>query len=936
MKKFLYLISFLALPLFGLEYPVGPFEGLNNTDDPVTIRANQAQDLLNVKITDFGRSVKKREGFGQAFQLDVTTSVGHGAYSFYNDDGSDVQLYFNDTYAYASVSGGSLTTLFSTGTVDATYQCVDSGGFAYCVSTARGKPFFTEGSTYTDLQEASTGTTIAVSKDRLAISGTDFAPNRIDFSQAGDFTEWTLGSLATSPNQITVTAGGSRVTHLTYAFGRWVWFKNGSFGTIIEGPTLLDWVIDVIDPNIGTNDNSSLYYDGLLYFRGQDGHIYSWDGAYDVQKLTKDLEGSVNASQSRVANSWTQTTQSDFEAGVSTPSGWSDTTTNVGDLLNKSTFYAFDTAGEWNNGSYGSSNYVDTITVSGGLSMMYPDPFDTYRSNVAWTEFDLSGDPDCPSNSASGSLLTMTNLDGCATGGIRTTNVIDDFGGGTTFYFDIDSQDMVETYLVLNTSPYTGTAPWSNGTYWYLKFTNSGGNLALDTHANSASDTLTLTGSPYTVPAAIQLWLDNNSWEVTINGTSRGSGSHTWGNSTVYAYILGTASLGSQELVLDHFGVAPATMTYLSEVLDTGLSNNNHYWDEFYEYSTGTGTITYLTATSTSSDINVFGSSASVSDANAPTSTTYEYIHLLATFTVTDPTGEPLVLSSYTLGAFTYGSFDSAVNNAPNITSWDTLSVTYDADTGSHTFYMRASTTQFVSTDTTPAWSLVTANGVPTLSTGTYFQFRDDFWVDSGTAAPSLSEFIINWFEGQATDKAYVERLDDAIWWSVAVGTSQTTNNRILRYDLVNNLWTLYDVATNGMLIRNNSLYFISSSTGVVYKFGDVDNDAGSSINAYWKSKDIFFNDLFIDKDFTRISMISDSIENSSMTVTYNVDASSETSYTVYQYDSGNGVRRSNRNLTAGTLGNTLSVKFGNNASDQVFEVFGIKIDYNPREWLPE
>jgi len=137
------------------------------------------------------------------------------------------------------------------------------------------------------------------------------------------------------------------------------------------------------------------------------------------------------------------------------------------------------------------------------------------------------------------------------------------------------------------------------------------------------------------------------------------------------------------------------------------------------------------------------------------------------------------------------------------------------------------------------------------------------------------------------------------------------------------------------MMERNMSLYFGSSSSGYIYKYGGVDNDNGSDIEAYWKSKDFIMGDPFVDKDITRISLSAKSINNSTVTVTYALDGSNETSYNVALYDPDSDFMKNNRILPLGKTGSTISFKIENDASDQPFEIFAIQYGYRPRPWRP-
>ncbi len=198
-----------------------------------------------------------------------------------------------------------------------------------------------------------------------------------------------------------------------------------------------------------------------------------------------------------------------------------------------------------------------------------------------------------------------------------------------------------------------------------------------------------------------------------------------------------------------------------------------------------------------------------------------------------------------------------------------------------------------------------------------------------------MSDFSQYWFEGQAADKSYATYFKEAIWFSVTSGTGATTNNRILRLDLLNQTWLLYDIPSNGFYVKNNSLYFGGVSSGTVYKYGDVDNDNGSPINAYWESKDFFNASPFTEDDITDLSAFFKAVNNSTMTITYSVSGSSETSYFVPMQRNNAQFGTNNRNMPLGTVGNTFSIKFGNNEADQIFEVFAIQYGGKQKSWKP-
>lgn len=804
---------------------IGPFSTLNNADTSFTLASNKAQDLLNVDITPGGKSVKKRKGYGTAFSLNITTSAVHGVYDFFDSNAVEVSIFFNDSKMSVSANGATPIVYFATGSYGATYQCVDSAGNAYCSNTARTSLIRVNSSTYTLIQSVvSTGTMVAVTPERLVTAGFFEAPNRVDFSKANDFTTWTLAGTSSDPINFTITSPGSKITHITYAHSRVYWFKESSFGYILPGPTQADWVVRTVNSFIGTLYNTSVFRDDILYFQGQDGHFYAWDGS-NLTKLSREIQGTIALTQSRVANSWTQTSDSDWNAGV-----------------------------------FDSNLFVDTTTTTGQISTTYPDNFSIYRDGTGTTKKVWAFTPDfvvglgsTQCAVVSGQLNVMGSENGSGTPSLvlsadLATSIVSQ---GTTYYVKIASVSTSSSlsklmyFALTDTRRTTVTSMTGTNNYFYAQFasTTSGEAFLRATQANGSVIGAATMSGPFTFPFTFQMFLTPTTYQFTINGSSViKTGSHTFPSSTVFPQFGYTGQAGlsgiQQGFIIDDFSVVPQTFT-----------------------------------------------------------------------------------------------FSSAVKNAASLSSWDTLTTNTTTSGGSHVFSMRSSNSSFAASAGSPSWSVVTANAIPTISTGSYFQVRDLFATISTATNITLLDFTQNWVEGSATDKTYAIYHDSSLWWSITNGAGSTTNNRIAKYDLLNQGWLLYDIPTNGMYIRNQGLYFGSPTAGTIFKYGDATDDNGSAINSYWKSKDFFGSSPFLDKDYKRLSLTFLSVNNSTMSVTYTVNGSTATTYSVPLLRGSVSFGKSNRNLPLGTVGATFNLQFGNNAANQQWEVFGGQLDYISKSW---
>ncbi len=901
-----------------------PFGTLSNYDSPLVISNEKAQDLLNVDISPQGKSVKKREGFAQAFALTYTTSATHGVYKFYDSSGNEVSLFFNDTQISASIGGVQPSVISSGGPNGATYQCVDSQGFAYCNNTTRTSLIKTDGVTVSNVSSVnSTGTLVAVTPDRLVTSGFSGAPNRIDFSGSADFTRWIAPfSAGTDPNQITITAPGSKITHIVYAFNRLIWFKDNSFGYVLFGSALLDWQVRTVSPVVGTLDNSSIYWNDVLYWRGQDGHYYSYDGA-SIERMSRDITDTILQAQSRVANSWTQTNLSDWQAGISTPPFYAnlnrfpgsitlDTATAISPFTD--TLTADFVAGTLTNISTSVASNAIALSLGAETARNFFYPSDNSFTNdcnpgdVGWLAQSFTAASSYVVTSATLRLMRQG-----AGSGNYTISIYSDAGSGPDTQL---TSVVIPGSSVLTTTtnfivPISSQSLVMSTTYW-LRFDYP-------------------TGCSNSAPPDRVMWMD---------GIADGSNPLV-GVVRSHIGIVGGPPLNQN--FKSNGKQFSTTGNIVSRSFDVGFTTNTWLWEWRELTSSGTipsgGTITYQTQTSSAST-GPFDSLVTVSTETNPisTSTVRQFIRYKASFTTSFQSTSPILTDVFINMSKRIRpgvTFYSQVNPAPNLTAWNTFS----ADTnglGTYTYSVRGASNSITILSSSPTFVSVLSGAIPNIAVSTRMQVQAIVTTTSPFVEPSLDAFTLNWFEGLASDKAYGGYFDYALWWNVQLGTGAAYNNYVVKYDMINNGFTIYDIPMNGFYVRGGSLYFGSSTGGYIYKYGGVNNDNGSAINAYWKSKDFINGEgPFNDDEYVRLSLLTTSVQNSSMTVTYELNGNSETSFVMPLYTPTSDYRYRNLNLPTGKTATTFNLKFGNNATEQPFELFAIQYGYREKPWIP-
>ncbi len=925
------LAIFAPIVCFGASGSIGvnSFSGLDTQDKPSTLQPNQSQDLLNVRLQPSGKSVYKRDGYGlfQTLNL-VSTATVHGGYHFQQLGGSDVQLWGSDIGLYASVSDASFV-LVATGTVGATWQCTDNLGFAYCVtSSAVDTPVKTDGTAANTSYrpEIPIGTMITSTPLQLIVGGVSGNASSLYVSANNNFLNFTPGPLPTDPYVEIINSPGSRLTQIGYYFGNLTWWKDQSFGYVSGSASQGTVGITIVSNQIGTLDNSSAFWNpttydqgnkfgsgtgtttsgnpyfnemsslGGIFFRGQDNHIYQYDG-YTLTRLSRIITPNVTASSRRKANSWTQTTQADWQTGLMAPSANFSTTVSPGDVV-LSSFSSVDTSsGDFYMGSSTNVTYeANDLIISTNSSSMLNGSFET---------------GDC------------TNWGTCGSGGIVSSVVgtggscnIPSAQSGTFF---LDGANVVTNATVsiwdasTNVGLSTTTIPFSVNCTWTSR--------TLSASAFNRRKVIVVVGN------------DNNqtfvmSDPLILNGTDI-----TFWTASTKQCSLGICPVVYFDNFSGGFVSSISTGTFQSRVFDTAITSTtvagtanwtaNEYVPYFELQTASNSTTGPWTKITTSSSTSATGS---------------RYVRYISSFTVGTNTDALTTLDDVTIVAnSTGGIYYSSVHNAPSLSSWNQFTATDQTSGGTLTYYTRSSTNSFTISSSTPSWIAQTKNSSVSSSTGTYMQERIDFSQTYSTSPLALNDFTFNWFEGTAGDKAYIQYFQDAIWFAVSSGSTTATNNTIFYLDLLNNTWLKDNIPSNGFAVENNALYIGDPLSASVYKFGGVTTDKGGSIQSYWKSMDFTGQDPTVQNDYDQADF---AFAQSSNTVSFTYQVDQSTSLTVAKsiplFSRSNSIVKRGFALDKRAIGTYFNFQIGDNSSLSPWTLMGERTSYNALPWRPQ
>jgi len=888
MKKLL--LSLLSiLPLYvsaGIQSFGGNWNGLNDADAAFLIGDGEAQDLSNVDITDNGSGIKKRDGYSSFKTIVASTWGVRGGYYFRDASSTDCTIHTNNRTVYVSKNGGNYSAVVTTDTEGSYYDFTDSNGSLWRANSNNDEIFKYNGSAVTYYPSHPKGNQIEAMPDRLVISGVTSAPNRVYFSAAADFTDFTTGILETSPFTEDIGMPGQNVTALKYAFGRLlIWTRDTM--SMWQGTTQFDGIIEDISTTVGTIQPNSVTYDqGIVSFQGNDGHFYQYDGN-TLEKVSTKISGSVAGFSNGSVKSWVQTTQTDFEAGTLT-----------GDL--SSTLDA---------GSVVLSTWTDTDTDQGDF---------------------MSGSPIGTSLSmSSGSLVTST-----------TTNI---------------NNNSFET-------AFPGSVGQAPGWYWYAGSIFAGG------YSGSYSFIMARTGGPH---STVLRFLDTS--DALIFSTTYTFSSWTYStwvqktislasysgqsmkleigfeneSSKVYTRFLVSdifscnggslsfwgkpgASFGNSIYVDSFEGGRTAGGSFLSQTFDTSISSPS--WLSSGINGTLNGN-TMVAQTQSSSDGSSWDSLVNWTTGSAPTSAYKRYVRYKVTIATTASSSGDATITDVTLAARqSTGTFISQAKEVGTaISSFGNLSAISSGD-GTLAYYVRTATSSAMLGSA--SWVSVTNNSQITASTNPFVQVKTEFTITSATQVPTLENFTIFWNEGSVTRTYGTTDKNHRLLWSLAEDGS-STNNATYIYDMRFGAWLKYSAAMNAPAKVGDYLYFGNPSTGDVYVYPSGTSDAGSSITAYWKSKDFIGENPFAEKIYIATSLLARSQTGSDVDFTYYLNGNTSGTTRTISLTDANGYPyiRNNARIANGTVGTFISFKFGNSGTDNQFEFYSAQYEFTPRPW---
>lgn len=915
------------------ELAVARFCGLNNAVDPAVIADCQSPDLLNVEANKTGTGIRKRDGYALFLTPSLTASSVNSVFAFRNQSGDECILMAAGDTVYRSVNRAAAVAV-TTVTANARIYCQDNSGVAYCFTSSNDLPFQYNCATYTQslTNNYPNGKFNAFTNDRHLVAGTTDQLNRLHISDSAAFSDFRTGNTDDDAWTEDLGTAGDRITAMSVLNGRPIIFKEYS----IIGFNLTDQfnsvAYDISNVAGVAGPENIVNYNGAIYFKGSDNEFYVIDGSPGgIEKLSVDISSFTASLLTGKTRYNVQTEKTDWDAGILAVQGT-----------------------------------LAPISAAQTVGSVEPST----RALVDTSSSDFAGG------------TTLTNIStGDVVGAIQISSTVcqDDFNDGNFTSGHAVWTDGGGVYSVSNRKLLSGTAnsismscTVSTGSFQvkmgqspsagfnqYFKFMSLGTNItqssgyALLYSRNSGNNFNTLSVVRY--PAGTTVC--SNALVEPI-GNADGDQGYTVVRSTVGRFELFSSTGGFL------CGGTDTTVSSSTHILMYNDGPTNTYtWDDLYAYayfstrsfvsrafdtvfSTPTGgtitvssavptgtTLSYQVRQTTSGNNDVWGAWTPVAYGDR-LSLSQRYWQYQSTFATSYGTVTPRI-DDVTLIAATTGQYvTQCISPGPGISAWGLLEAAGLKSCGSLAFDRSVAATCGAAGTTWTAQSTGTTIGG---SVDQAIKVRVTYGLNSATCTARIDSLAINWTEGAVASPTYGAYWNNALYW--AVQSTGTNNNRMVKYDLLNPAWYVFDIPANALASYNNILYFGGTTSGKVYTFSDVNqgraptSDDGAAINAYWKSKEFSGADPFVENKWNRVSMVARRQAGGSLTASWQLNGgdTASGSYSV-GLSTGPSVVRHNFSLPVGQRGTFFNVKVGNN-STAPFEVFAVKFDYDALPW---
>ena len=910
MKK--WLLALLLIPNFcfgkGSEkiFPMTDFHcGVDTYHSPLSIDSCFVQDAINVFFDKSG-SAEKRAGYTVVFTSNTSPSYS-GAWN-YTDPTSTSWIIVRSPAAIIANNLNGTQVVIATVSISNSVNEVNAFGSAYFVDQTQGV-YYWNGSTTTYVSGSPKGSLIEQFHGRIWVAG-QAIPNGNILNGSGYLSgsTWATGVNATDPVQFTIGLNDNYDT-LTALYGSvndtLYLFKNFSTSALY-GFDLTDFQVRQLNREDGCVDSRSIQaFNKGLVLMGSKG-IEFFDG-YSFTRISDPIKNKVDGAIQTSFNSqsWVQSSQSDFQQGLSSPTNNLSTSISPGDVV-VSSFSAGDSvASDFSSGTFNNTKVSgNSVILSTNSAEILDNSFETFsgywdNSRPGWTQNGTVTGDSCnvsPKDASFLALFTNGSVSGFPSGYTITAALVDALNGS---YYGSTSFSNVNTCLWTQNT--ISVSPSASGHLVFVAFYSSLGSDLLKSNSfisNGNSITFYSSGNQFHhigVPNIYNLYTEID----LVQGSPRST--ITMGSFTSRPFDVVYTSNG-YVYPTSNWTVNTSTPTFVLQQGDTSSGP----WSDLI---VGTGTSTNFSK---------------------------EFLRYISTFTISGNDSALSSLNSVNILVRSTGTYYSQVHNVSSINSWGNFNVDDSANGGSLSYFVRSSTSPFSTLSSTPSWVAQSKNTPVATSTGTYFQMSSTFTITSATQTPTMNDFSFNWYSGNKLPPMASTVFDNRYWLSLTTNTADSYNDGTLVLN-TKGVWSIFSLTSGGFAQSKGFLYHADASpTGNVYQDNYGYSDNGSPIDSYIKTKDYPIDSWINDDFFTDLWIAADNNGASTINTSYTVDGATNT-YSLSPALTNELQGRLYLKLPVGidsthqNFSKTISFKWENNDNNAAMRLFGGYLLYKER-----
>ena len=842
--------------------------------------------------------IVRRKGFAK----DNATALANsrpvrGIWPFRATDGTEYKVVLSSETMYQS-SGGAYAAISPTInglSLTQDMDCAQCLGRLYCVNGSQSMFFWDGISSTGSVSGAPTCSQVECHRNRVVLGNCSGTLSQLRLSGELDGTDWTIPSTPASTSPASISIGGVNdgnnilclqgVYQDILVVGKRdsTWGLYG-FDRRDFAVRQLSWEVGCVEPRSAREKQGSLYW---LSRRG----VEKMTGP-SIERVSDPIRDLIDTIIVAGGNTRTaqDTSQTDFEAGNLTASGAGapiSATISPGNIVPSSWSVTHTLKADWDLGTLTEvlSLATDSVILDSATRTSVSDNFDDNdaSSNPAWglsTGYSATGGR--LRYTGSGAHARTTEISTFTP--VRTFSVIAEYRmlytGSTALgdRFRVTSEGGASNAC-------TGTFMFDTRNLWNDSSNNfvvhvdigDGGSLVTDAivSANITTDTnlVRITRN------------STGTWELLINGTSRGTYIEASGGTTAAMGCVGFQTVFNDtrdfDDVLVQVSSYPVDGLWASPTLNTGVSTPT--WGLFSAglSSSAVATLAFEVRSATSSSGS--WSSWTAQDLSVRIAApSRQYLEYRGNFATSNGT-TTATLSDTSLLARTTGYFISQCRNpGTTITEWGLFQCNAALGGGNLTFSISTGTSCNQVTRTTATWTTQTNNTVVTVATAASVAYRVLFDIDIGTETPTLNDCTFNWDEGTTRPSVAAEVYRDRYYLAFTTATTGTVANDNIIIADSRDQWSIHDAPNCSALgvYRRNLYCGDSGNNGQVYEMDVGQDDDGAAFTSRVRTKDFDFGNPWQPKKLSRLyyhlAGLPDSGYNITLTPSYYLDTSTD------------------------------------------------------------